>query len=68
MRNIDSMEMKVDLRQVQPNGLSIAEKVNFMAAARQLRPERRRQDPTPTDQRKTRDPNFERPRFHHPSV
>jgi hypothetical protein len=36
MRNIDSMEMKIVLRQVQPNGLSIAEKVNFIAAARQL--------------------------------
>src|SRR5204863_6441958 len=68
VRNIDSMEMKIVLRQVQPNGLSIAEEVNFMAAARQLRPESRRQDPTSTDQRKTRDPNFERPRFHHSSV
>ena len=36
MRNIDPMEMKVDLRQVQPNGLSIAEEVNFMTAAGQL--------------------------------
>jgi hypothetical protein len=36
MRNIDSMEMKIVLRQVQPNGLSIAEEVDFIAAARQL--------------------------------
>jgi hypothetical protein len=36
MRNIDSMEMKIVLRQVQPNGLSITEEVNFVAAARQL--------------------------------
>jgi hypothetical protein len=36
VRNIDSMEMKVVLRQVQPNGLSITEEVNFMTAARQL--------------------------------
>jgi hypothetical protein len=36
MRNIDSMEMKIVLRQVQPNGLSITEEVNFMTAARQL--------------------------------
>jgi hypothetical protein len=68
IRNVDSMEMKIVLWQVQPNGLSITEKVNFMPAARQLRPERRRQDPTAANQRKTRDPNFERPRFHHPSV
>src|SRR3954452_19196368 len=68
MRNVDSMEMKIVLRQVQPNGLSITEEVDFMAAARQFRPERRRQDATSTDQRKTRDPNFQRLRFHHPSV
>src|SRR5437763_10629176 len=68
LRNIDSMKMKIVLRQVQPNGLSIAEEVNFITAARQLRAERRRQDPTAADQRKTRDPNFERPRFHHSSV
>ena len=34
MRNIDSMEMKIVLRQVQPNGLRVTEKVNFVAAAR----------------------------------
>src|SRR6476659_4612631 len=68
MRNIDSMEMKIDLRQVQPNGLSVTEEINFVAAACQLRSEGRCQDPTPTDQRKTRDPNFERPRFHRSSV
>jgi hypothetical protein len=36
VRNIDSMEMKVVLRQVQPNGLGVTEEVNFMTAARQL--------------------------------
>ena len=35
-RNIDTMEMKVVLRQVQPNGLSVTKEVNFMTAARQL--------------------------------
>jgi hypothetical protein len=68
MRNVDSMEMKVVLRQVQPNGLSITKEVNFMAAVSQLRPERCGQDPTAADQRKTRDPNFERTHFHHSSV
>src|SRR5215470_7299815 len=68
MRDIDSMEMKIILRQIQPNGLSIAEEVNFVPAARQLRSERRRKNSAPTDQRKTRYANFERPRFHHTSV
>jgi hypothetical protein len=36
MRNIDSMEMKIVLRQVQPDRLSITKKVNFMTTARQL--------------------------------
>jgi hypothetical protein len=30
------MEMKIDLRQVQPDGLRVTEEVNFMAAAGQL--------------------------------
>src|SRR5262249_54398755 len=62
--NIDSMEMKIDLRQVQPNGLSVTEEINFVAAACQLRPERRCKDPAAANQRKTRDPNLERSRFH----
>jgi hypothetical protein len=36
MRNIDSMEMKIILRQVQPDGLSVTEEINFVAAACQL--------------------------------
>ncbi len=36
MRNVHSMEMKIILRQVQPNGLSVTEKVDFMTTARQL--------------------------------
>jgi hypothetical protein len=36
MRNIDSMEMKINLRQVQPDGLSVTEEVNFMTTPRQL--------------------------------
>jgi hypothetical protein len=36
MGNIDSMEMKINLRQVQPDGLSVTEEINFMTAARQL--------------------------------
>jgi hypothetical protein len=36
MRNIDSVEMKIVLRQVQPNGLSVTKEVNLVAAARQL--------------------------------
>jgi hypothetical protein len=36
VRDFDSMEMKTLLRQIQPNGLSIAEEVNFMAAPRQF--------------------------------
>src|SRR5919197_851451 len=65
LSNIDSMEMKIILRQIQPNGLSVTEEINFVAAARQLSPEGRRQDPTPADQRKARYANFEWPRFHH---
>src|SRR6187551_1470746 len=68
IRDIDSVEMKIVLRQVQPDGLSITEEVNFMPAARQLRPERRREDSASADQRKTGDPNFERLRFHHSSM
>jgi hypothetical protein len=36
IRKFDSMEMKAFLRQVQPNGLSRTEQVNFMAAAREF--------------------------------
>ena len=36
IRDIDSMEMKVVLRQIEPNGLSVTEEVNFVTAARQL--------------------------------
>src|SRR5436190_2939987 len=68
VHDFDSMEMKALLRQVQSNGLSITEEVNFMTAARQFRPEGRRQNPTPANQRKTCNPNFEWPRFHYNSV
>src|SRR6266481_7871506 len=68
VRKFDSMEMKPLLRQVQPNGLSITEEINFMTAPRQFRPEGRRQNSTPANQRKTCNPNFERPRFHYSSV
>jgi hypothetical protein len=36
MRNIHSVEMKIILRQIQPNRLSVTEKVDFMTTARQL--------------------------------
>ena len=36
LRNIDSMEMKIILRQVQPNGLSVTEKINLMTTPRQF--------------------------------
>jgi hypothetical protein len=68
MRNVHSMEMKIILRQIQPNGLSVTKKINFVTAPRQLRPESSRQNPAPADQRKTRDANFEGPRFHDNSV
>src|SRR5437588_5543231 len=68
MRNVHSMEMKIILRQIQSNGLSVAEEINFVTAPRQLGPESRCQNPAPADQRKTRNPNFERPRFHDNSV
>src|SRR5947207_7238492 len=69
VHDFDSMEMKALLWQGQSNGLSIAEEINFMTAARQFRPEGRRQNPTPANQRKTCNPNFERsPRFHYSSV
>src|ERR1041385_4120461 len=68
MRNVHSMEMKIILRQIQPNGLSVTEKINFMTAPPPPRPERSRQNPAPADQRKTRNPNLERPRFHDNSV
>src|SRR5690348_16431129 len=68
MRNIDSVEMKIDLRKIQPNRLSVAEEIDFVTAACQLRSERCCQDPTAANQRKTRDPNFERPRFRHTPV
>src|SRR5438045_1605742 len=44
--DFDSMEMKTLLRQVQPNGLSITEKVKLMPTARQFLPERRHQQAT----------------------
>src|SRR5437870_10331437 len=68
VRKFDSMEMKALLRQVEPNGLSVTKKVNFMTAPSQFRPESGRQNATPANQRKTCNPNFERCRFHHPSV
>src|SRR5215510_8255967 len=68
VRKIDSMEMKTLLRQIQPYGLSITEQENFMTAARQFRAESRRQDPAPANQRKTCNPNFQRPRLHYDSV
>src|SRR5213076_1834475 len=36
VRKFDSMEMKTLLRQVQSNGLSITEEINFMTAPRQV--------------------------------
>jgi hypothetical protein len=36
LRNIDSMEMKIILRQVQPNGLSVTKKINLMTTPRQI--------------------------------
>src|ERR1041385_6566222 len=68
VRNVDSMEMKIVLRQIQPDRLSITEEKNFVAAAGQLRSQGCCQDSTPANQRKTCNPNFERPRFHHSSV
>src|SRR5437868_2245786 len=64
VHDFDSMEMKTLLRQVQSNGLSITEEVDFMAAARQFRPEARRQNPTAANQGKTCNPNFEWRQFH----
>jgi hypothetical protein len=49
MRNVHSMEMKIILRQVQPNGLSVTEEVDFVTTARQLGPESGRQNPAPAD-------------------
>ena len=68
VHDFDSMEMKALLRQGQSNGLSIAEEINFMTAARQFRPEGRRQNPTAANQRKTCNPDFERRQFHYASV
>src|SRR5438094_2012850 len=68
VHDFDSMEMKTLLRQVQSNGLSITEEVDFMAAAGQFRPEGRRQNPTAANQRKTCNPDFERRQFHYASV
>src|SRR5207245_1799058 len=67
VHDFDSMEMKTLLRQIQANGLSITEEVNFMTAARQFGPEGRRQNPTSANQRKTCNPNFERCQFHYAS-
>jgi hypothetical protein len=36
VRKFDSMEMKALLRQVQPNGLSVTKKINFMTAPSQF--------------------------------
>src|SRR5262245_16913235 len=68
VRKFDSMEMKPLLRQVQPNGLSVTKKVNFVTAAREFRPESRRQNPASANQRKACNPNLQRPRFHPNSV
>src|SRR5207245_11629350 len=53
VRDFDSMEMKTLLRQVQSNGLSITEAVEFMAAALQFRPKGRREKRTRAHPRKT---------------
>src|SRR6266487_5767745 len=68
VRDLDPMEMKMLLRQLQPNRWSVAEEMNFMAAARQFRSEGRRQNPASADQRKTCNPDFERRRLRHGSV
>jgi hypothetical protein len=36
MSNIYAMKMKIVLRQIQPNGLSVTKEINFVTAARQL--------------------------------
>jgi hypothetical protein len=36
VRNFDSMEMQIVLRKVQPDRLSVTEKVNFMTAPREF--------------------------------
>src|SRR5438034_11629789 len=53
VHDFDSMEMKTLLRQVQSNRLSITEEVNFMAAARQFRPEGSCKNSAAANQRKT---------------
>src|SRR4030095_3082080 len=68
MRNINSMEMKIILRQVPPNGVSITEEKNFVTAARKFCPHRCAPDPRPANQRKTRYANLERPGLHYSSV
>src|SRR5215831_9658585 len=68
MGNINSMEMQIVLWQVQPNGLSVTKKINLVTAAGQFRAERRCKDPTAANQRKARNPNFKRPRFHYTPV
>jgi hypothetical protein len=68
VHDFDSMEMKTLLWQVESNGLSITEEVNFMTAAGQFGAEGRSQNPAPANQRKTSNPNFERRQFHYASV
>jgi hypothetical protein len=36
MRNINSVEVEIILRQIQPDRLSVTEEINFVAAACQL--------------------------------
>src|SRR5437660_10198954 len=68
VHNFNSMEMKALLRQVQPNRLSITEEINFVAAPCQFRTEGSCKNSAAANQRKTCNPNFDRPQFHHSSA
>ena len=61
VRNVHPMEMKTLLRQVQPNGLSIAKEVHFVTAARQFRAKSSCKNSAAANQRKTCNPNLQRP-------
>ena len=62
--------MKMDSGQgeIEPDRFGVAEEMDFVAARGQLRAERRRENATAADERKTGDPDLERARFHYSPI
>ena len=57
----DLMEMNSRRRKIEPDWFGVAEEMDGVAAGREVGAERGRENPAPSDKRKTGDPDLERP-------